>query len=310
MRLGLSLRKLPVFSCFSDRGAASFVVWLLPAGRDAETSIRIVWEAEDWAPACSRPDEALGNHCQLRGGPPGRGHARRADRRAPPRHPISTLAGGETTEMALDTTARRFRSGLHVCHHERTCRRAAADIFDEVTHQGVLDHFGGITFDEIALVLIPGDLVVNGNSYGQGQRLLHPVPRPLLARPGLSCARQPRKQLSYYFQYFHLPENGIARLRGALVVQGLRQRPLHDCQLQRAPIFGSRAIDMARRGCLRRHVRKKSTSLSGSTTKYKSELWTLGDDHRAGERPRLCRSNAQAESTSSATPTATRAASP
>ncbi len=88
---------------------------------------------------------------------------------------------------------------------------ADPDVFDEIVHQGVIDYFGGETSDEIALVLIPGDLVVNGNNYGQWANDFFAPSHDLFAQvPVYPVLGNHEVNSTYYFQYFHLPENGTA----------------------------------------------------------------------------------------------------
>ena len=88
---------------------------------------------------------------------------------------------------------------------------ADPDVFDEIVHQGVIDYFGGETSDEIALVLIPGDLVVNGNNYGQWANDFFAPSHDLFAQvPLYPVLGNHEVNSTYYFQYFHLPENGTA----------------------------------------------------------------------------------------------------
>ena len=83
------------------------------------------------------------------------------------------------------------------------------EVFDEIIHQGVLGYFGGETSDEIALVLIPGDLVVNGNSYGQWANDFFAPSHDLFSHvPVYPVLGNHEVNTPYYFQYFHLPDNG------------------------------------------------------------------------------------------------------
>jgi len=85
--------------------------------------------------------------------------------------------------------------------------------FNEIVEEGVIDYFqetyGENITDHLALVMIPGDLVVTGSNYDQwknhffdpGQSLFSNVP----VYPVLGNHEQ---NSTYYFQYFKLPENG------------------------------------------------------------------------------------------------------
>ncbi len=86
------------------------------------------------------------------------------------------------------------------------------DKYDEVLHQGIVDHlaaqYGGDLDEDLAFVLVAGDLVDNGWNQDQwrhdflapGQDLMAEVPfYPVL---GNHEANAP-----YFFHYFHLPDN-------------------------------------------------------------------------------------------------------
>tara|TARA_Y100001954_G_scaffold238599_1_gene307039 strand:- start:4096 stop:6444 length:2349 start_codon:yes stop_codon:yes gene_type:complete len=90
---------------------------------------------------------------------------------------------------------------------------ADPEIFDEVIHDGVLDYldsmYGGETADNLALVLIPGDLVDYGNTYNQWEEdFFDPASDLLESVPLYPVLGNHEANTSYYFQYFKLPENG------------------------------------------------------------------------------------------------------
>jgi len=85
--------------------------------------------------------------------------------------------------------------------------------FHEIINEGVIDYItestGGEIVDNLALVMIPGDLVPNGLSYSQweeyfftpAEELFKEVPvYPVLGNHEINSA--------FYFDYFNLPENG------------------------------------------------------------------------------------------------------
>ena len=86
--------------------------------------------------------------------------------------------------------------------------------FQEIIENGVLDYLQGSMGDSIAenlaLVMIPGDLVPNGLNYnewrddffGQSNELFNQV--PVYPVPG-----NHENNADYFFQYFVLPENGV-----------------------------------------------------------------------------------------------------
>lgn len=88
-----------------------------------------------------------------------------------------------------------------------------ADAYTEIVQDGILDYFEdefeGELIDNLALVMIPGDLVQNGNIYEQWEHgffdpshgLFNQVPvYPVLGNHDQNSV--------YYFQYFQLPDNG------------------------------------------------------------------------------------------------------
>ncbi|SOE21171.1 Purple acid Phosphatase, N-terminal domain [Spirosomataceae bacterium TFI 002] len=89
------------------------------------------------------------------------------------------------------------------------------DKFLEVVNEGIITYmkkeFDGKLPENLAMVLIPGDLVVDGSVYGQwkndffnpGEKLFSEVPvYPVLGNH--------ERNSTFYFKYFSLPENGTA----------------------------------------------------------------------------------------------------
>ncbi|MFT5183949.1 MAG: hypothetical protein ACI84C_001077 [Flavobacteriales bacterium] len=86
-------------------------------------------------------------------------------------------------------------------------------IFDQIVKDGVIpvsnETYGGHISDDLGFVIIPGDLVDNGLNYGSwmteffspGEDLFQSVPvYPVLGNHEVNTP--------YYFDFFHLPENG------------------------------------------------------------------------------------------------------
>ncbi len=86
--------------------------------------------------------------------------------------------------------------------------------FQEVVHDGILDYFETeYGEDDIAahlgFVMIPGDLVQNGNAYSQWQNDFFGQSDPLFSNvPVYPVLGNHENNSTYYFQYFSLPENG------------------------------------------------------------------------------------------------------
>jgi hypothetical protein len=86
--------------------------------------------------------------------------------------------------------------------------------FQEVVHDGILDYFETeYGEDDIAehlgFIMIPGDLVVNGNTYLQWQNDFFGQAEPLFSNvPVYPVLGNHENNSPFYFQYFALPENG------------------------------------------------------------------------------------------------------
>ncbi len=85
--------------------------------------------------------------------------------------------------------------------------------FSEVVQEGVVrylsEQYGGGTSDQIGLVLIPGDLVVNGLDYGSWKSDFFDPAHPLFTGvPFYPVLGNHEINTGFYFSYFHLPDNG------------------------------------------------------------------------------------------------------
>jgi 3',5'-cyclic AMP phosphodiesterase CpdA len=96
-------------------------------------------------------------------------------------------------------------------------QQSAADPakYYEVLHDGLLDHvtttWGADLPAELDLVLVPGDLVNNGWSYGSWRTEFFDPGADLMARiPFYPVLGNHEANAPFYFGYFHLPENGTA----------------------------------------------------------------------------------------------------
>ena len=86
-------------------------------------------------------------------------------------------------------------------------------VFEQITNDGIIQHlsshYGGSINENLHLILIPGDLVANGNNhgewvndfFGQGANLFSYV--PLYPVPG-----NHEYDADFFFKYFDLPKNG------------------------------------------------------------------------------------------------------
>ncbi|MFK7772075.1 MAG: metallophosphoesterase [Saprospiraceae bacterium] len=87
--------------------------------------------------------------------------------------------------------------------------------FQEVIEDGVIDYladeFGGETIDNLALILIPGDLVSDGNNYGSWENtFFNPAEKLFREVPVYPVPGNHENNSNYFFQYFKMPENGTA----------------------------------------------------------------------------------------------------
>ncbi|WP_426092407.1 metallophosphoesterase [Flavobacterium sp. DSR3-2] len=87
------------------------------------------------------------------------------------------------------------------------------DKFSEIVNQGILDYlqkeFPGKISNNLAMVLIPGDLVENGTNYSQWKNdFFNPAEKLFSTVPVYPVLGNHEKNSIYYFKYFSLPENG------------------------------------------------------------------------------------------------------
>ena len=85
--------------------------------------------------------------------------------------------------------------------------------FDEVIHEGVLDYLADTYSNdvpaELAMVLVPGDLVDDGWSYSDWVDTFFGPAQDLISRvPLYSVLGNHESNTPYYFSYFRLPDNG------------------------------------------------------------------------------------------------------
>lgn len=90
---------------------------------------------------------------------------------------------------------------------------AFPDKFQEVVEEGILqylnDHYGEDVSEHLALIMIPGDLVQNGNNFDSWREtFFNPAQELFNQVPVYPVLGNHENNSSYYFQYFKLPENG------------------------------------------------------------------------------------------------------
>lgn len=89
------------------------------------------------------------------------------------------------------------------------------DKFSEVVNQGVLEYirkeYNGKLPDNLAMVMIPGDLVVTGSKYNQWkEHFFNPAEKLFAEVPLYPVPGNHERNSIFYFKYFSLPENGTA----------------------------------------------------------------------------------------------------
>ncbi len=87
------------------------------------------------------------------------------------------------------------------------------DKFSEVVNEGILPYLkkelGGKVSDNLAMVLIPGDLVENGAKYHQWKDYFFKPAEKLFSKvPVYPVLGNHERNSEFYFKYFSLPENG------------------------------------------------------------------------------------------------------
>ncbi len=87
--------------------------------------------------------------------------------------------------------------------------------FQEIVEDGVMTYleneFGGEIIDNLALILIPGDLVQDGNNYASWRStFFNPAENLFSQVPIYPVLGNHENNSPYYFLYFKLPENGTS----------------------------------------------------------------------------------------------------
>lgn len=161
------------------------------------------------------------------------------------------------------------------------------DVFDEIIHEGVLDYlsdnYSGISSEDLALVLIPGDLVVTGYLYDQwADQFFTPSTDLFSEVPVYPVLGNHEVNTEYYFQYFKMPENGTGGFEehwwwkdyGNVRFIGLDSNPPFDVTAQLAWLEGvlddvavTDSIDFV---------------FAELHHPFKSELWTPGESDFTG----------------------------
>lgn len=162
------------------------------------------------------------------------------------------------------------------------------DKFLEIVEDGIIpqieNNYDGNLSDNLAMVLIPGDLVDNGDEFSQwadhffipGQSLFNEVP----VYPAIG---NHERNSMYYFNYFHLPNNGTEGFKehwwykdySNLRVIGLNSNPPYDA-INQLEWLDSVLVNT----CANDSIDFVFAQLHHP---YHSELWTPGESDFTGE---------------------------
>ena len=160
--------------------------------------------------------------------------------------------------------------------------------FEEIVHDGIIsymedNYFGDLPFD-LQMILVPGDLVDNGWSYGQWANTFFTPAHPLFAHvPVYPVLGNHESDTEYYFDYFHLPENGSDGYEehwwytdySNLRVIGLDSNPGYQLDIQLSWLE-----DVLDNACQHNGIDFVFAQLHHP---YKSELWLSGETDYTGE---------------------------
>lgn len=160
--------------------------------------------------------------------------------------------------------------------------------FHEIVHDGIIDYldetFGGALIDNLALVMIPGDLVVNGTTYPDWEQHFFDPSHGLFNQiPVYPVLGNHENNSIHYFQYFKMPENGTLGFEehwwykdyGNVRIVGLDSNPAFTNQEQLDWLDG--VMDMT---CDSDSIDFVFAQLHHP---HKSELWTPGESDFTGD---------------------------
>ena len=163
--------------------------------------------------------------------------------------------------------------------------------FSEIIHDGVIDYteeqYGDNLSEELAMVLVPGDLVVTGNSYYQWQDQFFGPASDLFAHvPIYPVFGNHEANTDYFIKYFHLPDNGTPGYEehwyytdySNLRVLGLDSNTGYNYFDQDAQLIWLETV--LEDACSNNNIDFVFAQLHHP---HKSELWTPGENGYTGE---------------------------
>ena len=163
--------------------------------------------------------------------------------------------------------------------------------FDEIIHDGVIDYLSDEYSDdiaeELAMVLIPGDLVVTGSSYYEWQNTFFEPSEDLFSHvPLYPVFGNHEANTDYFIKYFHLPDNGTPEYEehwyytdySNLRVIGLDSNTGYGYFDYEAQLIWLEIV--LEDACYNDHIDFVFAQLHHP---HKSELWTPGENWYTGE---------------------------
>ena len=163
--------------------------------------------------------------------------------------------------------------------------------FDEIIHDGVIDYLSDEYSDdiaeELAMVLIPGDLVVTGSSYYEWQNTFFEPSEDLFSHvPLYPVFGNHEANTDYFIKYFHLPDNGTPEYEehwyytdySNLRVIGLDSNTGYGYFDYEAQLIWLETV--LEDACYNVHIDFVFAQLHHP---HKSELWTPGENWYTGE---------------------------
>jgi len=196
---------------------------------------------------------------------------------------ISEIFNFKTPPFATDNESFRI-----VAMSDMQQDGAFPDKFREIVEDGVLtyleEELGGELVDNLALVMIPGDLVQNGNNYLSWQNTFFQPAEKLFSHvPVYPVPGNHENDAAYFFTYFKMPENGSVGFEehwwhkdyGNVRIIGLDSNSPYDGQEQLDWLDG-----LLTTTCTTDSIDFIFAQLHHP---HKSELWTPGESNFTGE---------------------------
>ena len=160
--------------------------------------------------------------------------------------------------------------------------------FKEIVEDGIIEYLnneiGGDIIDNVALVIIPGDLVDDGIIYSEWEETFFTPSEKLFSKvPVYPVIGNHEENSIYYYKYFKLPNNGTSGFEehwwykdyGNVRIIGIDSNPPYDIQVQLDWLD-----NVLEETCSNTDIDFVFTQLHHP---FKSELWTPGESNFTGE---------------------------